>query len=990
MRKLFLLFLGLAICSVTQAQVIILSSDTFGYPESQVKIKLVDSLTQQPLPMATVYLQPKGDTTIMYFNLSDTSGTAVLDGVVRGSYRLTAEFLGYRPFVKEFYFRKKKEDLGTVKMMEDAVLLEAATVSAVGNPVEIIKDTIVYNATMFRTADNAVLGELLKKMPGFEVSSSGQVKVNGQAVSKITVNGKTFFFDDPSMAVKNLPAKIVDKIKITDYKSDEEKATGITNMVSQEKEMDIALKKEYEKGWFGNAKLAGGSPLSAGDNKNQPVIIDRDVLYNGSVMLSGYNEKEQVTFVANAKNVDDYGANDMIIVSYGAGDLLPDSGLSTSRQLGANYNSTRIKGFDFTSSVNYNGTETESQTLTKRTTAQENAPSIFTDTKYLGETVQDRVNVSLELNKQDKKKYTVRISPKFVYRKGSSESYKDIATSREIPSYSSESALLNTSTAKDYSESDNFTHSTSVVLGRSNWGKQHRSVTFTGSYNISGEDKQRKEFSDISFLSAANSDTRDLYYKSKTEGGGYSATIAYVEPLGKNWRLSTEFSSSLSQSNVTTDAYKYTGGEHSFIAGFPDKDRYTEYDDYYSSVSENRYFQNSGQLLAQYNKGTTRVQFGGSAIAVNNETYSKTYGISQTTGKGEWLWNWAPFVRLGFRGKKGANYNVNYSGYVENVSNSRLSPVPNISNPTYITFGNIYLEPTATHRFSIYTNYNSKKNFSFISAVLSGSRSTNGIVNANWFDTEGVQYNVPVNSKKGVTNLTIYSYLNAIPLNKERSFRLNLSTDMSFTKSYTYQSVAQGESIDMDNFDYGKFMEKFWGNADGDLFYSGQSGFKESSTTSGSFGFGGNLYYESDFLEISFGGNARHGIRKYSINRKANTNTWDYELDGMLEIKTNNNFNIINKLDYKWYDGYSDGYGKSHMLWNFEVHKSIKAVTLSLKVNDLLNQTVTFSRNKSANYVEDRYTGIIGRRFLFGITLNFGKMNSTKSRAATRSMLRMM
>ena len=171
--------------------------------------------------------------------------------------------------------------------------------------------------------------------------------------------------------------------------------------------MDIALKKEYEKGWFGNAKLAGGSPLSAGDNKNQPVIIDRNVLYNGSVMLSGYNEKEQVTFVANAKNVDDYGANDMIIVSFGAGDLLPDSGLSTSRQLGANYNSTRIKGFDFTSSVNYNGTETESQTLTKRTTAQENAPSIFTDTKYLGETVQDRVNVSLELNKQDKKKYRI-------------------------------------------------------------------------------------------------------------------------------------------------------------------------------------------------------------------------------------------------------------------------------------------------------------------------------------------------------------------------------------------------------------------------------------------------------------------------------------------------------------------------------------------------------------------------------------------------------
>ena len=119
-------------------------------------------------------------------------------------------------------------------------------------------------------------------------------------------------------------------------------------------------------------------------------------------------------------------------------------------------------------------------------------------------------------------------------------------------------------------------------------------------------------------------------------------------------------------------------------------------------------------------------------------------------------------------------------------------------------------------------------------------------------------------------------------------------------------------------------------------------------------------------------------------------NTWDYEIDGMLEIKTKNNFNILNKFDYRWYEGYSEGYGKSHMLWNFELHKNIKAVTLSLKVNDVLNQTTTFSRINNANYVEDRYTGIIGRRFLLGVTLNFGKMNTAKNRAATRTMLRMM
>ena len=261
--------------------------------------------------------------------------------------------------------------------------------------------------------------------------------------------------------------------------------------------MDISLKKKYEKGWFGNAKIAGGSPLSSSDNKNQPVIIDRKGLYNGSVMLSGYNDKEQVTFIANAKNVDDVGANDMIVVSYGGGDLIPDSGLTTSRQMGANYNSSRIKGFDFTTSVNYNGTETDAQTLTMRTTVQENTPSILTNTSYLGESVQDRLNLSFELNKTDRKKYTIKISPKLVYRKESSESYKDIATSREMEDFNSASGLLNTSTAKNYSESDYFNYGANATVGRSNWGKQNRSLTFTGSFSINGEDKQRKEFSDI-------------------------------------------------------------------------------------------------------------------------------------------------------------------------------------------------------------------------------------------------------------------------------------------------------------------------------------------------------------------------------------------------------------------------------------------------------------------------------------------------------------
>ena len=995
MKRLVILLLAMVAHLSATAQVITISSDFFKKPESEVKIKLVDSITQQPLQLATVYLQPKGDTTIMYFSLSDTSGTAVLENVVRGSYKLTAEFLGYSPVVREYYFNKTKEDLGTVAMVEDAVLLEAATVSAIGNPIEVVKDTIVYNATMFRTADNAVLGELLKKMPGFEVSSSGQVKVNGEEVSKITVNGKTFFFEDPSMAVKNLPAKIVDKIKITDYKSDQEKATGIANMGSRQKEMDIALKKEYEKGWFGNAKLAAGTPVTATNNSNQPLIAQRDVLYNGSVMVSGYNEKDQITIIGNAYNVENIGANDYIIVSYGGAGgqgsgTRPTDGVSTNRQAGVNFNTSRIKGFTTSAVVNYKGDMIDSESITNRTTMQENAPSVYSNTDYKTNYDENALNASLEFANKDKKKYNLRIYPTFNYKSVKQDSYKDVQTSNIMDPASSALGLLNQSQASDYLESDQFEQKTQFYFAKPNFGKANRSLSVSANYSLNYMDAQKKEFSSIMYSNQGTTDIKDLYYKNKQDGGNFGASITYVEPIGENWRISTMLSSRYRMSNLVSDAYRYTGANNSFVPNFSNKNDYTQYDDYYSSVSQNKYFRNSAQLLAQYIKGSTTVQFGADAEVVNNETYSKTYGLSQTTGKGEYLWNWSPYVRIKLVDKKGASYNLNYSGSSNSLSNSQLSPVPDISNPAYITMGNIYLQPQFNHFLNLFSSYRNKKNFSFLSGSIFMERTTNSIVNANWFDADGVQYNIPVNSKKGSLNGIIHLSLYNLPLNKERSLTFSMGGNVQYGRSFSYQSVSGNITMDMDNFDYSKFMSEFWGSSNGDLFYSGKSGFKESRTTTTSFYLSPEFEYKSNLVNCSLGGSVTNNRMSYSLNKKANVNTWDYSIDGEIQVETKNKYTFITTLNYSFYRGYAQGYGKPSLLWNFEAHKSIKSVTLSIRFNDILNQTTNFRHTTTANYVEDSYKKIIGRRILVGITFNFGKMNTAKNSAANRSMLNMM
>ncbi len=987
MKKLISVILLSIVFSFAAHAQITISADMIRTPESEVKIKLLDSLTGQPLVMASVFLQPKGDSTIMYFNLTDTSGVATLEGVVRGNYKLTAEYLGYQPFVKEYYFKKQKEELGTVKMVEDAIMLEAATVSAVGNAIEIKQDTIVYNATMFRTADNAALEELLKKMPGFEVSESGQVKVNGQSVSKITVSGKTFFFDDPTMAVKNLPAKIVDKIKITDAKSDAEKSTGIADMsVQKEKEMDISLKKEYEKGWFGNTKLAAGSPIASESGETGMIVGGKDFMYNGNLMLSGYNDKDQVTFIGNLYNTPNVGANDYTVIFYGGeqgGRSRPIGGLTTNRQLGANYNTSRIKGFSTSAVANYKGNLIESESASQRTTFNGESPDMLSNSRYKDNYNEDDLTLNLELSNNNKEKVYTRINPKLQYTKLKRDSYTQSNTAQE-------GNLLNESDAQSYLESDYLMHRTDVYLTLKNLGKEKRSLTIDADYFLSNDDAQSKEYSNILYASTGENSIKDLYYKSATESYGASANITYVEPIGKNWNLSASLKSYYKANNVTSDAFRRNNADEKFNGWFGDKQQYSIKDDYYSSVSDYSYFRNTGQLLMQHKKGQTTTQFGASAEAVNNTNYSKSYGIEQTTGKGEYLWNISPFVRFSYTAKNGGYLNINYSGSSSALSNSQISTVPNISNPTNISVGNVYLSTPFNNNLWLIYSYNNKKTFSYFSAYIDYSNNANAIVYANWFDTEGVQYNVPVNSKKAGNSFTGQLNASGIPLNKSKSLKLNGGVSANYSLYYSYQNVAPFGSIDMNTFNYSNFMEKFWGDASGKKFYSGESGFKESRTNETRLTLNAGMDYKGDNFTAKFSQRVSNSIIKYSLNKNADMNTWTYNSYLNMEYNTNNKFNFSTTANYTFYQGYTNGYGEPALRWDFEASKSIKGVTFGLRVKDILNQTTNFNRTTTGTYVEDTYKNVIGRHFLVTFTYNFGKMNSGKNRKATNAALNMM
>ena len=317
---------------------------------------------------ASVYVIPSKDTTITNFTLTDAKGEAKLDEVPYGSYVFHVEMMGYKPFVKERYFRERQVDMGTIRLQVDEQFIQAATVTDVGNPIVVKKDTVEFNASSFRVGANAMLKDLLQRMPGMEITDDDKVKFNGQEIDKLTVGGRTFFFNDQSTALNNLPAAVVDKIRVIDRESEETRASGIQDG-NREKVLDVALKKEYEQGWFGNVGLKGGTTLAKEDESN-PLRDDRGLLWSGNALVSAYTEKDQVTVIANGQNINDSNAVFVVIDGDGERSNL-NQGLSTAAQVGVNANTSRIKDVETTASVNYKYSDTDSGTKADRTTFQD-------------------------------------------------------------------------------------------------------------------------------------------------------------------------------------------------------------------------------------------------------------------------------------------------------------------------------------------------------------------------------------------------------------------------------------------------------------------------------------------------------------------------------------------------------------------------------------------------------------------------------------------
>jgi hypothetical protein len=252
----------------------------------------VSDQQEKALSYATVALLNPTDSILIYFGVTDDQGDFKITNIKEGDYLMQYSYVGMETFYIDISIPAPgKGELGTRMLAPNA--LEEVTVIEEYVPITFKSDTVEFNADAFTTKSNAVVEDLLKKIPGIEVDEAGNMKALGEDVTNVRVDGKEFFGKDPKVATKNLPAEAVKKVQVYDKKSDESEFTGVDDGV-RERTINLMLNEDHKKGYFGN--------LSAGYGSNNR--------YSAEGKIYRFSEKLQSAILGMGNNINDFGYSD--------------------------------------------------------------------------------------------------------------------------------------------------------------------------------------------------------------------------------------------------------------------------------------------------------------------------------------------------------------------------------------------------------------------------------------------------------------------------------------------------------------------------------------------------------------------------------------------------------------------------------------------------------------------------------------------------------
>lgn len=703
---------------------------------------IVEDETGLPIPGATLMILDANDSTLVQFGSTDAQGTFSIRNVPKGDYLLHVTFLGMAPLYQPITSGLTEEnDLGKLQMIQEDKLLKEVQVKADYVPVEVKKDTITYNADAFQTQPNAVVEDLLKKLPGIEVAADGTIKAHGEEVKNIYVDGKEFFGSDPKMATKNLPAQALKKVKVYDKKSDMSEFTGVDDG-TREKTIDLQLREDFKEGLFGTAEAGYGT----------------DDRYNAKASVNRFTKTSQLSFLGQLNNINQQGFTFSDRMNFmggmrgmtggggGGGGRSQDfsigqdvpisdgtsNGLTTSGAAGINFNWQKSKKFNIRSSYFFNDVEKD---LLQRSYRQNLSDDPF-DTDEKSENNTENLTHSIALNSDIKPDslQQVKINARLSFGNGNG---LDTSLLQNIVPVN---ILENQSRTATDGTSDNYSLNAGATYVR-RFGNKGRNVSLSSTVTSGNQNNEALLKALTEYFTSGNTDALEQEQYTLSDNVRVDAQVSYTEPLKK--RRFVEVSYNFNTLDADYD-HKVNDIEN-MIPVINDT-----LSNFYSSIF-------------QYHRPGVSYRYSG-----ENTTYSAglQYQISELTGQisrsendiRRTYNNFLP--RFFWRSDLGNGKNVRfyYNTRINQPSITQLSPVLDNSDPLRLYIGNPNLDAEYTHNMNL--NFNSFSQFSSTSifASIGGSLTHNKIITSRFINEDFREISTPINidDEKGLNVYASY------------------------------------------------------------------------------------------------------------------------------------------------------------------------------------------------------------------------------------------
>jgi hypothetical protein len=921
MRHLLLLFSILLLCAAANVQ---------AQTKCNVNGKVADD-AGEALGGASVMLLQAKDSILQSFAITAPDGRFKFEGVPAGDYVFKAIFAKHITYVRSIKIDDAQTEMAMepVAMTPEASKLDDVQINEDRQPIRMKGDTIEYDAKAFKTQAGDNVENLLKKLPGVEVDNDGNIKAQGKNVVKVLVDGKEFFGDDPKVASKNLPAGAIDKVQVFDKKSEISDFTGIDDG-TRDRTINLTLKQEYKKGYFGNAMAGYGTK-------------DR---YESKVSLNRFADKSQISFLGQANNTNQQGFSFQDYMNFVGG--MANMGRNNTRdqtngpsQLGINLSSNPNSGF-FTTAASGVSANLDLSKKTKISTSYfynylqkdldrtADKQTILENRSFLT----DETGTQKDVNSNHRINLTLRSDLDSLTRISIRNTFSSNSTTSDVSNLTNSTISGGVGNFSDQLS----TNAGGVLEINSNlylmhkFRKRGRSTVLTGSFKTNPQDR---EVDLLSINGFTRNDSvpalRDTLHQNQLQTQGflsYGGSLSYAEPIGKR--------------SVIDATISYQETQNTLDKNFFDLDQEG------LNPVQNPLLSNSYESVYRYGRGginwryfTQRLNLN-TGLAVQQSQLDGTLLLTNTPIKKDFL-NVLPSMEARYTITKNQRFDFRYNARVNEPTITQLQPVPDNSNPLSISVGNPDLGAEYAHVGR--ANYSLFDQFTFTSLFAS--------VNATY-------------TKNKISSLTtVDSLLRQVtrPVNVDHD--INVNTNLNFSTPIR------------------KLQMKFAVNGNSSIarsivFINGEENFVNRFTQ------GGDIRFENkkkEHFDAAVGGRTSYTITKYPEASQLDQSYINSGVFGEVTLFLPKKFTVMSGLDCAVYSGAGFNSDQIVPLWRAYVSKKVfknGRGEIKIAANDILNRNIGITRTAQLNYQQEERVSTLSRYFLGSFTYQIvaiGKKN---------------